>query len=360
MVQASAARIRALVGLRLLAATRRGIVRRMTSRRASLGSLLCALACACGGGSEAAPPRVAWFGATPDNTYDEAILAGTREAVMAADGAVEPFYSQFDPALQLEQCRGAVASGDFDALVILAASAEGIVPCVTEAEAAGIPVVAADLPIGPDPTTLEPQVPGQVGAVLIASGSYGPALAELVRAGCEDLDPCRVVYIAGLFAFAIDAIAITELEALALANPNIQIVARAESAYDQDTARMIVSDALVDTPVLEMVVASGDQMARGAEEALDAAKVPAGQVKIVGAGASGFAVEAVRAGRWYATFLALPLDEGKLAGEIAVQAARGETIADPGVDPVAHRGLPAFMTADNLDLFADFEPQWPG
>lgn len=330
----------------------------MASRRALLGSLVCAVAC--GGAEDGDPLRIAWFGATPENTYDGAILSGTREAVMAAGGQVEPFYSQFDPAVQLEQCRDAVKSGEFDALVILAASAEGIIPCVSEAEAAGIPVVAADLPIGPDATTLEPQVPGQVGAVLIASSSYGPALAEVVRAGCEGRDPCRVVYIAGLFAFAIDAVAIAELDALALMHPNIQIVARAESAYDQNTARNIVRDALVDTPVLEMVACSGDQMARGAEEALAEAKVPAGQVKIVGAGASGYAVDAVRAGQWYATFLALPLDEGKLAGEIAVQAAHGEAIADPGIDPVEHRGLPAFMTAENLDMFADFEPQWPG
>jgi ABC-type sugar transport system substrate-binding protein len=315
---------------------------------------------ACGGEAGADDLRIAWFGATPDNAYDGAILSGAREAVMAAEGEVVPFYSQFDPMVQLEQCRGAVESGEFDALIILAASAEGIVPCVSEAEAAGIPVVAADLPIGPDAATLEPQVPGQVGAVLIPSSSYGPALAEVVLAGCEGLDPCRVVYIAGLFAFAIDAVALDELDALALAHPNIQIVARGESSYDPEIARQIVQDALVDTPTLEMIVGSGDQMARGAEEALAAAKVPAGQVKLVGAGASAYAVDAVRAGTWYATFLALPFDEGQLAGEMAVQAVRGEAIADPGVDPVAHRGLPAFMTADNIEMFADFEPQWDG
>lgn len=329
----------------------------MMPRSLSFGLLLLA---ACSDTTDDTALRIAWFAATPDNAYDAAILSGVKEAVAAVDGQVVPQYSQFDPAVQLEQCQTAVASGDFDALVILAASAEGIIPCVSDARAAGIPVVAADLPIGPDPASIEPQVPGQVGAVLIPSSSFGPALADVVRAGCDGLDPCRVVYIAGLFAFAIDAVAIAELDALALAHPNIQIVARAESAYDQATAHQIVLDALVADPVLEMVVGSGDQMARGAAEALAEAGVPAGQVKIVGAGAGAYAVDAVRSGDWYATFLALPLDEGRLAGEIAVQAARGEPIADPGVDPVAHRDLPAFMTADNLDRFADFEPQWPG
>ena len=342
--------------LDLPASPPRRIVAGMTPRRALLASLLLA---ACG---EAEPDtlRIAWFGATPENTYDHAILEGARQAVLAVDGEVEAFYSQFDPTLQLEQCRDAVKSGEFDALIVLAASAEGIIPCVSEAEAAGIPVVAADLPIGPDAGTLAPQVPGQVGAVLIPSNSYGPALAELVLAGCEGLDPCRVVYIAGLFAFAIDAVAIAELDALALAHPNIQIVARAESSYDQEVARQIVQGVLEDMPTIEMVVGSGDQMASGAEAALTAAGIPAGQVKIVGAGASEYAVHAVRAGTWYATFLALPFDKGHLAGEMAVKAAKGEAIAEPGVDPVAHRGLPAFMSADNVELFDDFEPQWEG
>jgi len=39
---------------------------------------------------------------------------------------------------------------------------------------------------------------------------------------------------------------------------------------------------------------------------------------------------------------------------------RGAAIADPGIDPVAHSGLPASMSADNIEMFADFEPQWPG
>ncbi len=331
----------------------------MTMNRSALLTAL-VLVAACGGEENDDILRVAWLGATPDNDYDGAILAGTREAVMAAGGEVTPFYSQFDPAVQLDQCLGAVKSGEYDALVILAASAEGIVPCVSEAEAAGVPVIAADLPIGPDADTLEPQVPGQVGAVLIPSNSYGPALAGVVLAGCEGLDPCRVVYIAGMFAFAIDAVAVAELDALALAHPNIQLVAKAESAYDPEVARTIVQDALMTTPVLEMIVGSGDQMARGAEQALTDAGIPAGQVKLVGAGASGYAVDAVRAGTWYATFLALPFDEGRLAGEMAVQAGSGAAIPDPGIDPVAHRGLPAFMTADNLESFADFEPQWPG
>ena len=76
----------------------------MASRRALLGSLVCAVAC--GGAEDGDPLRIAWLGATPENTYDGAILSGTREAVMAAGGQVEPFYSQFDPAVQLEQCRG--------------------------------------------------------------------------------------------------------------------------------------------------------------------------------------------------------------------------------------------------------------
>jgi putative component of membrane protein insertase Oxa1/YidC/SpoIIIJ protein YidD len=83
-------------------------------------------------------------------------------------------------------------------------------------------------------------------------------------------------------------------------------------------------------------------------------------VDIIGAGAGAYGIDAVRAGRWYATFVALPRDEGELSAQIALRAARCEPIPDRGIDPVERRGLPSFFTTDNQHLFSGFVPQWPG
>lgn len=46
-------------------------------------------------------------------------------------------------------------------------------------------------------------------------------------------------------------------------------------------------------------------------------------VELIGGGAGAYAVDAVRDGRWYATFVTLPFDEGLYAADIAIDAARG-------------------------------------
>jgi ABC-type sugar transport system substrate-binding protein len=101
-------------------------------------------------------------------------------------------------------------------------------------------------------------------------------------------------------------------------------------------------------------------MAEGAEQAIDAAGSLPNKIQIIGGGAGAYGVAAVRAGRWYATFLSLPFNEGVDAAQIGITAARGKKIKQPGIDPVVQAGYPPFMTVNNLSLFANFVPQWPG
>jgi ABC-type sugar transport system substrate-binding protein len=154
--------------------------------------------------------------------------------------------------------------------------------------------------------------------------------------------------------------AIAALNGLLQSHPNIHIVAQREAFYDQATARSIVQDILSKNTNIQVVVAAGDQMARGAEEAVAAAGPLPNRIEIIGGGASAYAVKAIRAGRWYGTFVTLPFDEGAYGVWMGIRAARHQSLLINGVDPVALRGLPAFMTADNLAAFQGFIPEWPG
>lgn len=303
--------------------------------------------------------RIAWLGSDPANTYDAAILAGVADVAAASRASVTPHYSYFDPALQLDQCLEVVRRRRADALVVIAVDAVGIAPCVAAARARRIPVVAADLPIGPDIATVEPQLPGQAGAVLVPAAAWGAELTPLVVELCAARSPCNVVYLAGSFDVAFDQVALASLEDAAIANPNLQLVAVEQAFYDRGLAYALTQDLLAVHPDVHVVVGAGDQMAQGAEEAIAAAGVP-GPIQIIGAGAGGYGIDAVRDGRWYATFLAVPYDEGVLAGELAVDAARCRPVEDAGINPVDAVGLPAFFTADNAEDLADFVPQWPG
>ncbi len=305
--------------------------------------------------------RLAWLGNSPTNTYDVAIReAAGAVALVEGGGKVTPFYALWNPATQLNQCLAAVQSESFDAILVLADDSAGIVQCVTEAEARGIPVVALDLPIGTDPDTVEPQVPGQAGAVLIPPGKWGGDLSALVVDRCAAQTECNVVYLAGTFGLALDDIAIQHLEATAAAHSNIHLVATAEAFYLESDAYTITRDLLASDPDIHMILAAGDQMAQGAERAIGEHGALPHPIDIVGAGAGAYGVQAVQEGRWYATFMALPSDEGALGAEIAIRAARGQTIVDAGINPVEKRGYPAFYTHDNQALFVDFTPQWPG
>ncbi len=311
------------------------------------------------------PFKIALLGSTPANLYDAAIVQGSMDA--AADKGslrnpkykIVPFYSHFNIEIQVQQCEEVVASGEYAAMIVGPVTAGGLIPCVADAGAAGIPVIAADVHLGDDSYTSEPQVEGQTGAVLVPPATVGPAFASLAVDRCVGIDPCEIVYIGGLFAFVVDQLALQELEATAAANDNIDLIAVAEGFYSAEIARGITQDLLESGVVPDIIFHGGDQMAMGSEQAILEAGIPPARIDLVGGGAGEYGVQAIRDGRWYATFVTLPYDEGYIAAQMAMRAIVGANIKDAGIDPVIERGIPYMMTRDNLPTFADFEPQWP-
>jgi ribose transport system substrate-binding protein len=311
------------------------------------------------------PFKIAFLGSTPANLYDEAILEGSIDAVADKGSSnakyeVVPFYSNFNIEVQSQQCFEVVASEEYAAIIAGAATATGLIPCVAAAGAAGIPVIAVDVHMGDDVSTSEVQVEGQTGAVLVPPAEVGQAFAELAVERCIGIDPCQVVYIGGLFAFVVDQLALQELEATAALHPNIELVAVAEGFYSADIARGITSELLASGVVPDIILHGGDQMAMGSEQAISEAGIAPGQIDLVGGGAGAYGVQAIRDGRWYATFVTLPYDEGYIAAQMAMRAIVGAHIKDTGVNPVIERGIPYMLTRDNLATFAEFMAQWPG
>jgi ribose transport system substrate-binding protein len=148
--------------------------------------------------------RFAWLANDPANTYDNATLAGIGDVAGALGYAVDPLYAGFDLNTQLSQCRAALQSHRYDGFFVGADDAVGIEPCVAEAHRARVPVVAIDLPIGPNPATVEPQVPGEVGASFIPASRWAKAVKQILPQACQGLDPCNVLYLAGDEALAFD------------------------------------------------------------------------------------------------------------------------------------------------------------
>ena len=228
---------------------------------------------------------------------------------------------------------------------------------MAEAKQHHIPVVATDLPIGPDPNNVQPQVPGEVGATFLTGTRWGNAVKNVTPQVCMGLNPCNVLYIAGEISFGFDVLGVQGMKAAAAANPSILLIAVDQAGYDTAMAKQVILAQLQAHPIINVVIAAGDQMALGVEQG--AASVGR-TVRIVGAGAGASAIAAVKAGRWFATFNALPRTEGQLgAGMMSLH------LLDPkatpfGLDPIAVTGLPDMWTPTTLAQYPTFVAQWPG
>jgi ABC-type sugar transport system substrate-binding protein len=301
--------------------------------------------------------RLAWLANDPTNTYDNATYAGMTDIAGALGYAVEAFYAGFDLSTQLAQCHQALRSNRYDGLLIDADDAVGIEPCVAEADQAAVPVVAIDLAIGPNPATVRPQVAGEVGASFIPASRWAKAVKTILPQACQGLNPCNVLYLAGDEALAFDQLGFQAVRSAVAANPTLRLVGEDQAFYDTATAKRVMIHQLTVHPAINLVVAAGDQMALGVEQA---ATELGPKVRIIGAGAGASAISAVRQGRWFATFNALPRTEGQLAAAIMELHLVDRELPPVGVDPIAFSALPDMWTRTTLAQHPNFVPQWPG
>ena len=132
--------------------------------------------------SHAAPQsvkKVAFFGFWKTNSFTAAVLAGVQsEAASKGLTVVDLTGAGYDGAAQLKAIQDQTVKGDVQMYVILAIDSIGVANAVKDAIAKGITVVSAFTPIGPDFTTLTPQVPGMV-VVAETPTSNGDGLANM-------------------------------------------------------------------------------------------------------------------------------------------------------------------------------------
>ncbi len=247
--------------------------------------------------AESAVEKIAFFGFWKSNSFTQAVLAGVQEAADAAGiEVVDLSTAEYDGVAQIKAVQDQTVKGDAQMYVVLASDSVGMATAAEEAIAAGVTVVAGFTPLGPDFTTLEPQVPGLV-VVAETPVDNGKVLAELAISACADLDPCNVAYLEGLKALPLDN-ARTEsfVATLAEGAPNATIVAQVEGGYSPDTGKKAAQDALQANPDINVMVGSS-QAILGAQGVVDTTKV-----KLIGNGSSTEAFDAVNAGEWYALY----------------------------------------------------------
>lgn len=326
-------------------------MKRASSLRLSLTAALAAATMLTAGGWAVAQERIkiGAFVLATANAYSQKNIAGIEEAAKAAGNVdVTIFDGAFDGAKQLTQIQDAVASGGFKGFVVFANSSVAVVPGVTEAAAAGIPVVAAYAPIGADPNNAEPQVEGVVGTVWHPNQQDGEALGQMAVDACKEQHanaaPCKVAYISGGNSILFEQVKLDIYKKIiGEAGVPIELVSQQEGNFVIGDARTATENILQANPDLNVISTSADQMTIGAQQAVEDAGITG--ISLLGDGASVEGVEAVKAGKWFGTAVFLPVDEGKLATQMLIDKINGKDPAQTVINVRDHSPIGATFTA---------------
>ncbi len=300
--------------------------------------------------------KIGLFVPVSGNTYEEARYRGAQEAAARLNADVVNFSGEYDPLQQINQIQDAIASGTFDALLIHPIDSNAVVPVVEDALKAGLIVVGADSPIGPDPDSLEPYPEGVVAFIGRTGKATGEWLGQAVIKACEGKDPCEVAYLIGMQNLTIDQVRYANLEETIKPYPNIKIVAFQEALYRKDKGYEVMQNVFQANPGIDAVATSGDQMVLGALQAAEEAGLE--DVKLIGNGASKEGCDALKAGEFFATIADIPYTQGQLLVETAVKALKGEpfetSIDLNKVSPPLPKAGPVISKED----LSQYECQW--
>ncbi|MFN8518810.1 MAG: sugar ABC transporter substrate-binding protein [Chloroflexota bacterium] len=337
---------------------------RRTRRAAGLGFTALVAAGAFGGTALAQSPsageplNLAYLSFAVANSYDAPMQAAAEAAAAAGNASITVFDANNDPAAQTKQLQDAVASGQYDGIVVQPIYGAGLVTGVQDAIAQGIAVANIDQILGADFTTAASQVDGLSANVVFVPSDMGTKIGQLVVQACADAaaDPCEVGYIYSVKAAGLDGALRTAFDAAIAANPAISVVAEGESFYQQALGLKAAQDMLVAHPDIDVIVGA-DQAVLGALTAAQGAGV-ADKVRLVGYGGGQAGLDSVKAGTQFGTVMQLPASEGRLGVEQLISAIRSGTPSE-GMDPLAQLPDGGVVTKDNVDQFLTLA-EWPG
>jgi ribose transport system substrate-binding protein len=308
------------------------------------------------------PPvvRIAVFHPVLGNSYTKAFGDGITDSANKLGATVTIFGADpaFDPVAQSHQIQDAITSKKYDVFIIYACDGNAVVPDVQDAIKAGIKVVAADVVIGPDARTYEPYdgIVSYIGRTGIDHGNF---LGQMIIKACDTVTtkPCKVGYLNGAQSLTIDQDRVESITKALSTHPDIQIVSNQEAFYLQDKGMSVAQNMLQAHPDINVLATSGDQMMLGAEQAVKDAGLT-GKILLLGNGTSVQGYQAIKEGRFWADYADIPYTMGQLSGEIAIKAARGETVPKSVKNDDQRPPLPKdgpIITKENVDQYT---PQW--
>jgi ribose transport system substrate-binding protein len=301
------------------------------------------------GGSEE-PVNIAFVGWGLSNSAAKGMMRGIENKAAEMNATAEEQDPALDPQKQLAIVQDDATSGNFQALILQPLDGAGIASAVEEAGEAGLTIVSAFTPIGPDQQEMKPQVQGVAAVVGAPVQEAGKGMAEMAIEACGS-GPCEVAYMNGPGDVTHEALRLEAFEEELATDPKAKLVAVQEGEPSVQEGLKLGQNLLAAHPDLTVLVGAGDQATIGATQV---AQETGSSVKIVGDGGSVQAIEGIHKGEIFGSYLLLFETEGELAAELAIEAARGNEVEE-SVNPVESSPVPMNATAKTV---GSFKGQW--
>ncbi len=262
---------------------------------------------------------------------------------------VTTFSSPFDPALQAQQVDDAIAQ-KFDLLVLQTISQKAIIPALTRAKAAKIPVVLviSQFPAGEN-TDL------YVSYVGAPSEQMGAMAGEaIVRAlTSSGRKKARVAILAGSMDEGVAPMRVAGFRQAMAKYPDVEIVQVDDTMWQPQLAERDAGQLLARFAAqggLDGLYGMNDSLANAAVQAANSAGVSVGtgadQLIVVGGNCQGVGVKDIKSGKMAASILMLPTSDAALAVNKSIELLDQKDIGVANYTPLD------VITKTNIDKYA--------
>jgi ABC-type sugar transport system substrate-binding protein len=280
--------------------------------------------------------KIAFLVTSPTHPFIATLSKTFTARANALGMEVNTVSQHFDAALQAQQVDDAIAR-KFDILAIIAGSEQAIVPALTRAKQAGVPVILVNSPprdgsedlylsfVGEDHVELGRITGVSVLKALKDGGRDGGKVALVTGSLQEGVGPRRV---AGF------------REALK-ANPKAQIVAVEDAKWQTDLSERIAGQLFARYAAqggLDVIYGMADNQAAAIVQAAKAASIPLGiengKLIVVGSNCLKQGIAGIKAGEQYSTGTQVPTRTGLKAAEMIADHFNGKTLPKKEILPV--------------------------
>lgn len=289
--------------------------------------------------------RVAFLDGPIADKYIGGMTRGFTEAAKAAGLEVNIMQSPFDPALQAQQLDDAVAK-KVDMIVIMAMSQKALVPALTRAKEAKIPVLLINGTI--------PQEELFTAFVGEDSDMLGQLAAQNVAEALKDRGPSKIAIVAGSMEEGIAPARVAGFKKEMAKHPNINVVAIEETHWAPPEAEKIAGQLLArfsGQGGLDAIYAMNDPLANGVVQGAESAGVKLGTGKgelvVVGGNCMAMGIKDIEQGTMYGTNAWSPVKMGALAATTVKKVLDGETV------PKHQTGTVERVTKANVEKFKE-------